>query len=68
MSKDIETRVHEIVARQLEVAVERVVPTARFMEDLGADSLDVVELADDEVLPLAGPVPQDRGALVRGGV
>lgn len=37
-------RVIAIVADQLGVDKERVVPTATFVEDLGADSLDTVEL------------------------
>jgi acyl carrier protein len=38
------TKVKEIVAEQLGVDKEKVVPNASFTEDLGADSLDVVEL------------------------
>jgi len=34
----------EMIAEQLGVDIEQVVPTARFIADLGADSLDVVEL------------------------
>ncbi|MAM88076.1 acyl carrier protein [Allohahella sp. A8] len=37
-------RVIAIVADQLGVDKERVVPSATFVEDLGADSLDTVEL------------------------
>lgn len=33
-----------MVAEQLGVPIERVIPTAKFVDDLGADSLDVVEL------------------------
>ena len=40
----IEERVKEIVAVQLAVRAESVVNTASFVEDLGADSLDTVEL------------------------
>ncbi len=42
--KTIEQRVAEIITGQLNVNAEQVVPTARFVEDLGADSLDLVEL------------------------
>ncbi len=42
--KSIEERVREIVVEQLNVKPEQVTPEARFVEDLGADSLDVVEL------------------------
>ncbi len=37
-------KVREIVADQLSVEANIVTPQARFVEDLGADSLDVVEL------------------------
>jgi len=40
----IEKRVKEIIANQLGVDQEEVVPEASFVEDLGADSLDLVEL------------------------
>ena len=37
-------RIREIVVEQLGVNPEQVTPEARFIEDLGADSLDTVEL------------------------
>ena len=37
-------RLIEIIARQLGVDEDNVTPDASFMEDLGADSLDTVEL------------------------
>jgi acyl carrier protein len=40
----IETKVKEIVSKQLEVSMELVKPEASFTEDLKADSLAVVEL------------------------
>lgn len=43
MSK-IDERVKKIIAEQLDVEKEQIVPTATFAEDLGADSLDTVEL------------------------
>lgn len=42
--KTIEQRVKEIIVNQLNVNEEQVTPTASFLEDLGADSLDTVEL------------------------
>ena len=42
--KSIEQRVSEIIVNQLNVNEEQVVPTASFIDDLGADSLDTVEL------------------------
>jgi acyl carrier protein len=37
-------RVKKVVAEQLQVDPEQIVDEASFVEDLGADSLDVVEL------------------------
>jgi acyl carrier protein len=42
--KSIEQRVTEIIVNQLNVNEEQVVPSASFLDDLGADSLDTVEL------------------------
>jgi acyl carrier protein len=39
-----EDRVKEIIANELEVDAKQIVPEAKFIEDLGADSLDIVEL------------------------
>jgi len=41
---ELENRVAEIIVEQLGVAREEVVPEASFIDDLGADSLDIVEL------------------------
>lgn len=42
--KTIEERVKEIIVEQLGVTPEQITPEASFLEDLGADSLDTVEL------------------------
>jgi acyl carrier protein len=42
--KSIEDRVKAIIVEQLGVTEEQVTPEAKFIEDLGADSLDTVEL------------------------
>ena len=44
MAKPVEERVKEIIVEQLGVEEDEVNPTAKFIEDLGADSLDTVEL------------------------
>jgi acyl carrier protein len=44
MNEDIFARVQDIVAEQLEVDKSKVTPDATFANDLGADSLDTVEL------------------------
>jgi acyl carrier protein len=42
--KTIEQKVKGIIVEQLGVNADQVVPEAKFIEDLGADSLDTVEL------------------------
>ena len=40
----IEDKVKKIIADKLSVDLEEIVPEASFVDDLGADSLDLVEL------------------------
>ncbi len=40
----VEEKLIDIIAEQLSVDKEKVVPNASFVDDLGADSLDLVEL------------------------
>jgi len=40
----LENKVKDIIVEQLDVNAEQVTPEATFIEDLGADSLDTVEL------------------------
>ena len=40
----IEARVKSIIADQLGITEEEIKPESKFIEDLGADSLDIVEL------------------------
>lgn len=40
----VEGKVKKIIAEKLSVELEEVVPEASFVDDLGADSLDLVEL------------------------
>ena len=44
MASAVETKVREIICEQLGVSEGDVTPDASFIEDLGADSLDIVEL------------------------
>lgn len=44
MADSIEARVKEIIVNELGVEAEKVTSDASFVEDLGADSLDTVEL------------------------
>ncbi|KIX11379.1 acyl carrier protein [Dethiosulfatarculus sandiegensis] len=41
---DVKESVKKIICEQLSVAEEDVVPEASFVDDLGADSLDLVEM------------------------
>ena len=40
----LDERVSEIIVEQLGVSTEEIIPEASFIDDLGADSLDIVEL------------------------
>ena len=42
--KSIEEKIRDIIVEQLGVSADQVTPEAKFIEDLGADSLDTVEL------------------------
>jgi acyl carrier protein len=44
MGDSLEMKVRNIVAEQLGVDLAEVTPDARILDDLGADSLDVVEM------------------------
>ena len=45
MKKDeVLSRLKEIIVDRLDVEEDQIVPEASFVEDLGADSLDIVEL------------------------
>ena len=40
----LEDKVKKVIAEKLSVDLEEVIPEASFVDDLGADSLDLVEL------------------------
>ena len=42
--KNTDQKIKDILVEQLSVNAEQVTPEAKFIEDLGADSLDIVEL------------------------
>jgi acyl carrier protein len=44
MAGEVEAKVREIISEQLGVAPDEIKPESSFVEDLGADSLDIVEL------------------------
>lgn len=41
---DIESKIRSIISDKLGIAEDKITPDANFIEDLGADSLDSVEL------------------------
>ena len=43
-NKDIEAKIIEVVAKQLDVDQTKISSDSNFIDDLGADSLDTVEL------------------------
>ena len=65
MSDNIESQVIDIIVDQLAVDREKVTPEAKFIDDLGADSLDTVELvmAFEEKFSLE--VPDDEAEKLR---
>ena len=44
MAENIQEKVTEIIVEQLGVSADQVAPESKMIEDLGADSLDAVEL------------------------
>lgn len=44
MGNDFEQMIRKIVVQQLDVTEDQVTKEAKFIDDLGADSLDIVEL------------------------
>ena len=61
--QEIENKVKQIIVDELGVDENEVTPNARFIDDLGADSLDTVELVmrfEEEFgieIPDEGPMP-----------
>jgi acyl carrier protein len=61
----IEERVKSIIIEQLGVAEEEVVPEASFVDDLGADSLDLVELTMAFEEEFGIEIPDEEAAKLR---
>ena len=55
MKMTIEEKVKNIIVEQLDVSIDKVVLGASFVDDLGADSLDLVEL----VMALEGELGEE---------
>lgn len=41
---NIELKIKKIISKKLDIKIEKIFNNASFLEDLGADSLDIVEL------------------------
>lgn len=44
MATELEEKINKVISDKLGVTADKIVPEAKFVEDLGADSLDQVEL------------------------
>lgn len=42
--KNIEKKIKQMVSKKLDIKIENITNNSSFLEDLGADSLDIVEL------------------------
>ena len=62
---DIATRVKELVAEHLGVEQDKVTDEANFVEDLGADSLDTVELVMALEEEFGVEIPDDVAETIR---
>ena len=58
---ELESKVKKIIAEKLAVSEEKINPQASFVDDLGADSLDQVELimAFEDAFDVEIPIPDD---------
>ena len=57
---EIEQRVREVIADHLAIGDEQITPEASLADDLGADSLDLIELLMDLEEELGGTIDEDR--------
>jgi len=58
-------RLIEIIAEQLQIDKAQIVPEASFMDDLGADSLDTVELIMALEEELGVEIPDEEAENIR---
>ncbi len=65
MSASIEQRVKGIIVKQLGIEEGQIAPTSSFIEDLGADSLDVMELVMAMEDTFGVQIPEDKAAELR---
>lgn len=65
MSQAIEEKVIAIIAEKLNVEVSEVTPSASFTGDLGADSLDTVELVMELEKEFDITIPEDQAPNIK---
>ncbi|HZT72553.1 MAG TPA: acyl carrier protein [Terriglobales bacterium] len=65
MAENIEERVKQIVVEKLSVEPSEVTPQASFVEDLGADSLDLVELVMEFEEAFGIEIPDEDAEKIR---
>ncbi len=65
MAENIENRVKAIIVRQLGVKDEEVAADKSFVDDLGADSLDIVELVMAMEDEFGFEIPDDEAETIR---
>ena len=65
MSANIEAKVKSIIAEQLGVAEGEIKITSSFIEDLGADSLDIVELVMAMEEEFEVEIPDDEAEKIK---
>jgi len=58
-------RVKKVVAKRLDKSEDEITPDASFIEDLGADSLDVVELVMDLEAEFDIEIPDEESEKIR---
>ena len=63
--KSIEQKVKDIIVEQLGVNADQVTPEAKFIEDLGADSLDTVELVMEIEDAFDLSIPEDAAEKIQ---
>ena len=63
--EDVLKKVAEVAVERLDVKFEDVKPESSFIDDLGADSLDLVELIQELEEEFEINVPDDRGEGVK---
>jgi acyl carrier protein len=64
-NQELQTKLIQLISDQLNVDVTKIVPTSHFIKDLGADSLDTVELvmAIEETFELE--IPDDMAEQIK---